>query len=737
MGRAMTTAAVEVVLVTMILASVSTSARTPGTRPVPPGGDPQAAPANPLLTPSALPFGATPFDTIKDTDFSPAFEAGMREQIAEVEAIANNSSPPTFENTLAALERSGQTLTRVQLVFNALSGANTDDALQKLEEEVAPRLSQHQDAIMLNAKLFARIESLYQARDRTTLDAESRRLLEYQYQQFVMAGAKLSDADKAALKSLNEQDAALSAKFQNQLLAAAKDAALVVSDKAELDGLSPAEVDAAAAAAKDRHLDGKWVITIVNTTQQPILASLARRTTRERLFKAGWTRAERGDANDTRATIAKLAELRADKAKLLGEPDFAAWRLQDQMAKTPDQVQQFVGNLVGPATARAKAEAADIQALIDRQHGGFTLEPWDWDHYAEQVRKARYALDTNQVKPYFELNRVLQDGVFYAANQLYGLTFKERHDLPVYQSDVRVFEVFDKDGSHLGLFYCDYFTRDNKNGGAWMDILAVQSKLLGRQPVVYNVANFAKPAPGQPALISFDDVTTMFHEFGHALHGLFASQQYPTLSGTAVARDFVEFPSQFNEHWALDPKVFAHYAVHHTTGQPMPQDLVDKIKKSQKFNQGYALTEILAAADLDLAWHMTTPAAAHALVADAAKSGLDAVDQFEARALASAHLDLPPVPSRYRSSYFLHIWANGYFAGYYAYLWTEMLDDDAFSWFTEHGGLSRANGQRFRDLILSRGNTEDYRAMFRAFRGRDPIIEPMLEQRGLREPGAK
>jgi peptidyl-dipeptidase Dcp len=733
----MTMAAVGLVLVTMILASVSTSARTPGTRLVSPGGDPQAAPTNPLLAPSALPFGATPFDKIKDTDFAPAFEASMREQIAEVEVIANNPSPPTFDNTLTALERSGQTLTRVQLVFNALTGANTDDALQKLEEEVAPKLSQHQDAIMLNTRLFTRIESLYQAPDRAKLDAESRRLLEYQYQQFVMAGAKLSDVDKATLKSLNEQDAALSAKFQNQLLGAAKDAALVVGDKSELEGLSPAELDAAAAVAKDRHLDGKWVISISNTTQQPLLASLASRTTRERLFKAGWTRAERRDANDTRATIAKLAELRADKAKLLGQPNFAAWRLQDQMAKAPDQVQRFVGNLVGPATARAKAEAADIQALIDQQHGGFTLEPWDWDHYAEQVRKARYALDANQVKPYFELNRVLQDGVFYAANQLYGLTFKERPDLPVYQPDVRVFEVFDKDGSHLGLFYCDYFKRDNKNGGAWMDILAVQSKLLGTHPVVYNVANFAKPAPGQPALISFDDVTTMFHEFGHALHGLFASQQYPTLSGTAVARDFVEFPSQFNEHWALDPKVFAHYAMHYETGQPMPQDLVDKIKKTQKFNQGYALTEILAAADLDLAWHMMAPAEAHALVADVATTGLDRVDQFEAQALASAHLDLPQVPSRYRSSYFLHIWANGYNAGYYAYLWTEMLDDDAFSWFTEHGGLGRANGQRFRDLILSRGNTEEYGAMFRAFRGRDPIIEPMLEQRGLKEPGAK
>ncbi len=394
------------------------------------------------------------------------------------------------------------------------------------------------------------------------------------------------------------------------------------------------------------------------------------------------------------------------------------------MAKTPQRVQQFLENLVGPATAKARAEAADIQAVIDQQHGGFKLQPWDWDFYAEQVRKAKYALDESQIKPYLELNRVLEDGVFYAAHELYGLTFKERHDLPVYQPDVRVFEVFDKDGSHLALFYCDYFKRDNKNGGAWMDNMVVQSKLLGTQPVIYNVANFSKPGPGQPALISFDDVTTMFHEFGHALHGMFASQQYPSLSGTAVARDFVEFPSQFNEHWALDPKVFAHYAVHFETGKPMPADLVEKIKKAAKFNQGYALTELVAAASLDMQWHTLS---AGATPAD--------VDQFEAASLKKTHLDVPEVPPRYRSSYFLHIWANGYSSGYYAYLWTEMLDDDAYGWFKEHGGLTRQNGQRFRDLVLSRGNTEEYGKMFRDFRGRDPIIDPMLEQRGLKTGG--
>jgi peptidyl-dipeptidase Dcp len=682
----------------------------------------QGARPNPLLTASQLPFQAPPFDRIEDDDFLPAFEAGMKEQRAEIQQIAGNPAAATFDNTLAALERSGRTLSRVEMVFNALTSANTDDALQKLQEEIAPRLSAHQDDISLNPKLFQRIETLYAKRDSLKLNPEARRLLEYQYQQFVMAGAKLSPPDKERLKKLNEEDAALSAKFMTQLLGAAKEGALVVNDRGELAGLSDAEIAAAAEAAKARHLEGKWVLSLVNTTQQPLLASLANRATRERLFRASWTRAERGDKNDTRVTITRLAVIRAEKANVLGVANFAAWRLQDQMAKTPANVQKFLDDLVPAATSKARAEAADIQARIDQQGGRFSLQPWDWDFYAEQVRKARFSLDTNEVKPYFELNRVLQDGVFFAAQSLYGITFKERHDLPTYQPDVRVFEVFDKDGSHLGLIYFDYFKRDNKNGGAWMDTLVTQSKLLGTRPVIYNVANFAKPAPGEPALISFDDVTTMFHEFGHGLHGLFANQEYPTLSGTAVARDYVEFPSQFNEHWALDPTVFAHYAKHYQTSAPMPPALVDKIKRAAKFNQGYALTEILAASDLDMAWHTLSNA-----------STPRDVDRFEGEALARVHLDLPQVPPRYRSSYFLHIWANGYAAGYYAYLWTEMLDDDAFAWFEEHGGLTRANGQRFRDLILSKGNTEDYAAMFRAFRGRDPIVGPMLVHRGLRD----
>ena len=498
----------------------------------------------------------------------------------------------------------------------------------------------------------------------------------------------------------------------------------MVDDKAKLAGLSDAEIAAAAQAATDRKLEGKWAIPLQNTTQQPALQSLTDRDVREQLFQASWLRTEHGDGNDTRDTIARIAQVRAQQAKLLGYDSYAAWKLEDQMAKKPATALEFLDALVPPATARARREAADIQAMIDKdgQNKGqsFQLQPWDWQLYAEQVRKAKYDLDEAQIKPYFELDNVLENGVFYAAHQLYGLDFKERHDLPVYQPDVRVFEVFDPDGKSLALFYCDYYKRDNKSGGAWMDNLVGQSKLLGTKPVIYNVTNFTKPAPGQPALLSFDDVTTMFHEFGHALHGMFADQQYPSLSGTNTARDFVEFPSQFNEHWALEPSVFAHYAKHYQTGAPMPQELVDKIKKSSTFNKGYDVTEAISAALLDMSWHT--------LSADAPKQDVDA---FEAAALKKNGTDLPYVPPRYRSSYFMHIWGNGYAAGYYAYAWTQMLADDAYAWFGEHGGLTRANGDRFRQMVLSRGNTEDLATMYRDWRGRDPSIDAMKKDRGL------
>ncbi|HUL14759.1 MAG TPA: peptidyl-dipeptidase Dcp [Terriglobales bacterium] len=685
----------------------------------------KTARTNPFFEPSTLPFQAPPFDRIKDSDFQSAIDEGIKKQLAEIEKIALNTEPPTFENTLVAMEKSGQLLRRVRLTFDALNGANTDDTLQKVDQYEAPRLAARRDAIYLNAKLFQRVRKIYEDRHNLKLSPEAQKLVEVYYHDFVHAGAKLPESEKAKLKEINQQLSTLESAFQIKLLAATKAAALVVDDKAKLAGLNDGAIAADAQAADSRGMKGKWVISLQNTTQQPSLQSLKNRSLRKELFEHSWTRAEKGDANDTRDTIATIANLRAEKAALLGYPDYAAYVLEDQMAKNPATVESFLGKLVPAAKAKAREEGRTIQDVIRGDGEKFTLEPWDWNFYAEQVRKAKYDLDENEIKPYFELNTVLEKGVFFAANQLYGLTFKERKDIPVYQPDVRVFEVFDKDSSPLGLMYFDYFKRDNKSGGAWMDNLVIQSKLLGTKPVIYNVANFTKPAPGEPALLSFEDVTTMFHEFGHALHGFFADQEYPTLSGTNVARDFVEFPSQFNEHWALYPAVLKNYAINYKTGLPMPEELVEKIKKAAKFNQGYRLTELLAAAQLDMQWH-TLPASAPK----------ENVDEFEKEALKRTQLDLPDVPPRYRSSYFLHIWSNGYAAGYYAYLWTEMLDDDAYEWFTEHGGMTRENGQRFRDVILSRGHTEDYGTMFRAFYGKDPEIGPMLKYRGLESGGS-
>jgi peptidyl-dipeptidase Dcp len=675
---------------------------------------------NPFFQPSLLPFQAPQFNLIKDRDFEPAIDEGMQRQLAEIEKIANNPAPPTFENTIVAMEKTGQMLDRVEQVFQALNSANTNPTLQNIDKIEAPRLAAHHDAIYLNSKLFHRVEAVYAQRERLHLGPEAQMLLKVYHHDFIHAGANLPEAKKNRLREINKQLSSLMSDFNIKLLAGTKDAALVVADKKQLDGLSAEAISAAAQAADARGMKGKWVIPLQNTTQQPSLRFLKNRAVRKTLFENSWMRTARGDANDTRDTIATIAKLRAGKAALLGYPNYAAYALDDQMAKNPATVESFLDKLVPPATAKANAEAREIQAVIYKDGGQFQLEPWDWKFYAEQVRQAKYDLDENEVRPYFELNNVLQKGVFYAAHELYGLTFKERKDLPVYQPDVRVFEVFDKNGSPLGLIYFDYFKRDNKSGGAWMDVFVGQSKLLGTKPVIYNVANFTKPGPGQPALLSFDDVTTMFHEFGHALHELFADQEYPKLSGVNVARDFVEFPSQFNEHWALYPAVLEHYAINYKTGKPMPQELAAKIKKSATFNQGYALTELLAAAQLDMQWHT--------LAANAPKQNVDA---FEAEALKKTHLDLRDVPPRYRSSNFLHIWYNGYAAGYYAYLWTEMLDDDAYQWFLQHGGMTRANGQRLRDKILSRGRTENYGAMFRNFYGKDPEIGPMLKERGI------
>ncbi|MET3435615.1 M3 family metallopeptidase [Sphingomonas sp. 1185] len=704
---------------TILLMSTTAMAQTPASAPA--GAHAASLPAsNPFAAASTLPLGAPPFDRIKSSDYAPALLAGMAQQRAEVRAIANARSAPTFDNTIAALERSGRLLERASLAFEGVVGANTDDVLQKTEADLAPAFAAHQDAINLDPALFARVRTLYDKRRTLGLTPEQLQVLTLTYQNMVRAGALLSPADKLTLSQYNAQLSTLETAFQQKLLAATKAGALVVEDRAKLAGLSEAEIAAAADAAKARGLTGKYVLTLQNTTQQPELASLTDRATREALFRASWTRAEKGDANDTRDTIAQIALLRAQKAKLLGFPTWADYVLQDQMARNPQTALAFMQRLGKPVAVEQHREAAELQARIKATGGDFELKPWDWDFYSEQVRKAKYDLNQDELKPYFEINKVLTDGVFYAAHELYGLTFKRRTDIPVYQPDVMVYEVDEANGAMLGLMYFDYWKRDNKNGGAWMSNFVNQSKLIGTKPVIYNVANFTKPAAGQPSLISFDDVVTMFHEFGHALHGLFANQVYPSVSGTNTARDFVEFPSQFNEHWALDPKVLSHYAVNYKDGKPIPQALVDKIKRASTFNSGYSFGEALAAAELDMSWHSLTAA-----------QGRQDVDAFEDKALAATGLDIAEVPPRYRSSYFLHIWSNGYSAGYYAYSWTKMLSANAFNWFERHGGMTRANGQRFRDMILSKGHTEDYAPMFRAFNGADPQVGPLLKDLGL------
>jgi peptidyl-dipeptidase Dcp len=676
-------------------------------------------PENPFYAPSTLPFGAPPFDRIKDADYQPAIEAGMAAQLEEIRAIAENPAKPSFDNTFVALEKSGRLLARARAAFSAVTGANTDPDLDKAKAALAPEMAAHRDAIYLNEQLFARVAAIYKMRDSLKLDPESRRLVQVTYDEFVRSGAKLSAGDKIELKKLNEEASILANTFTTKLLAATKQGAFQTTSPAPLAGLSDAQLAAAAQAAKSRKTDG-YVLPLQNTTQQPEFVSLQDRATRHAIFENSWNRTERSDANDTRATIARLAQLRAERAKLLGFSSHAAWKLQDQMAKTPQAALAFMDSLAPAATAKAAREGADIQALIDAQQDGLTLEAWDWEFYAEEVRKAKYHLDDAEIKPYFEVGNVLVNGVFFAATQLYGITFQERKDIPVYQSDVRVFEVDDVGGKPLALFYCDYFKRDNKNGGAWMSSFVEQSTLLGTLPVIYNVANLPKPAAGEPALITFEDVRTMFHEFGHALHGMFADTRYPSLSGTATARDFVEFPSQFNEHWASYPAIFNHYAKNYRSGEIMPAEMFDKIQKSANAAEGYSLTELLEAAELDMQWHM--------LPADAP---LQDPDEFEKQALERVHLDIHGVPPRYRSSYFSHIWSGGYSAGYYAYLWTQMLDDDAYQWFDDHGGLTRQNGERFRRMILSRGNTLDLAKMYAAWRGKPPSIDAFMKYRDL------
>lgn len=671
---------------------------------------------NPFFEISLLPYQAPHFDEINDSHYRPAFDEALRQKRADIDAIVSQTTAPDFTNTVLALEKSGAMLTRVKSVFFAMTSAHTNAYLQELEEQFSTELAALANDIWLNDTLFARVESVWQ--DRAALDAESRRLVEETYQRFILAGARLNETEKAELKALNTEAATLTSQFNQRLLAADKAGGLVVDYAHQLDGLSADEIADAAQAATERELNDRWLIPLLNTTQQPALSALRNRQTRENLFNAGWTRTQKGDENDTRALILRLTALRARQARLLGYEDFASWSIADQMAKTPAAALEFMRGIVPAARARAEREQADIQNVIDDEQGGFTVQAWDWAFYAERVRQAKYALDESQIRPYFALNNVLHDGVFWTASQLFGIRFVERFDIPVYHPDVRVWEIFDHTGVGMALFYGDFFARDSKQGGAWMDSFVVQSYEFATRPVIYNVCNYQKPGNGRPALLSWDDVITLFHEFGHTLHGLFASQRYATLAGTNTPRDFVEFPSQINEHWASHPQVFAHYARHFETGEPMPEALRRSMLSATQFNKGYDMTETLSAALLDMNWHSI-------------REPVESVEAFEAAALKKEGLDLPAVPPRYRSSYFAHIFGGGYAAGYYAYLWTQMLADDGYQWFVEQGGLTRENGQKFREAILSRGNSTDLAELYRNWRGHDPKIEPMLENRGL------
>ncbi len=674
--------------------------------------------SNPFAAPSTWPFQAPPFDRIKVTDYQPAIEEGMKRQRAEIAAIADSSAPPTFANTIEAMERTGVLLTRAYKVFSNIEQSDTNDAIQKIKSEVAPKLSAHFDAIYLDPKLYGRVKAIYAQRATLGLDPEAKYLVERIHLAFVRAGADLSDADKTALTALNQEESKLTTEFDAKLLADSNASAVVVRDRKELAGATDGDLAAAVEAAKERKLDGKWLLALQNTTQQPVLSSLTDRALRQRVLEASEMRGNHGGENDTKAIVARLAQLRAQKAKLLGFRTYADYVLDDQMAKTPQNADKLMTDLVPASTGKARGEASRIQKQIDAGKAGFALSAADWELYSEKVRKAEYDLDESELRPYLDLDRVLQDGVFFAANKMYGITFKPRPDIPVYHPDVRVWEVFDADGESLALYYGDYYQRSSKSGGAWCDSFVDQSRLMNTKPVVTNNLNFTKPAAGEPALISFTDVTVLFHEFGHALHGIFQNIMYPTLGSTP--RDFVEFPSQFNEHWATEPSVFANYAKHHKTGAPMPDALVGKIKKAKTFNQGYLTTEYLAAALLDMAWHTLPP--------DAPKQD---VNDFEKATLERVKIALAQVPPRYRTTYFSHIWGGGYAAGYYAYLWAEVIDDDAYFWFRENGGMTRQNGQRFREMILSRGGSQEVAAMYRAFRGRDPEVQPLLEERGL------
>jgi len=676
---------------------------------------------NPFFEPSPLSYEYPPFDRIRDEHYLPAFEAGMAAQTAEIEAIVAADEPPSFDNTLLALERSGQLLARVSTVFFSMSGAHTNDEIKRIEAEIAPRLSAHSDSILLNRDLFARLQTLYEQRDSLDLDAEATRLIEETYRDFVLAGAELGTAEQDRLRAINTELAELQTAFRQNVLNEVNALAIVVDTREELAGLSAAEIEVATDAAAERDLDGKYVIPLLNTTQQPALTELENRALRQRILETSLSRGSRGGDYDNREILSRTARLRAEKAALLGFANYAEYALADQTARTVAAVNQRLAELTPQAVANAEREAADLEAMARATDPDLELAAWDWDFYAEQVRQARYDFDDSELRPYLELDSVLRNGVFFAAGQIYGLRFEERTDLPVYQEDVRVFEVFEEDGSHLAYFLFDPYARPSKRGGAWMNNYVEQSALFGRQPIVANHINIPEPPPGEPTLLTFTEVTTMFHEFGHALHGMFSDVTYPSFSGTSVPRDFVEYPSQVNEMWASWPEVLSNYARHYQTGEPMPPELLDKVLEARQFNQGYATTEYLAATIIDQALHQLT--------ADEVPAA-DGLMDFQDQALAAHGARLATVPPRYQLPYFSHI-MGGYAAGYYSYIWSEVLDADTVEWFRENGGMLRENGQTFRETLLAKGGSVDAMTLFREFRGRDPDMTPLLVRRGL------
>lgn len=676
--------------------------------------------SNPLMVKSTLQYEAPNFNEIKDDHFLPAFEEGMKQHMTEVLAIAANPEPATFDNTLVALEKSGELLTRVSRIFYNLAGSSSNPQRREIQSEMAPKMAAHSDNINLNPQLFARIKSLYNQRNELQLDAESVRLIEVYYERFVRAGAQLTDEQKTAIRALNEEHSKLTNQFSQNLLAETKQIAVIVDTKEELDGLSDSQITAAANAAKEAGHDGKYLLSITNTTRQPVLSQLSNRELRKRVWQASANRNQSGET-DNRPLVARLAQLRAERAKLLGYDNWASYGLESQMAKTPQAVFDMLGSMVPAVIANTNKEAAAIQAMIKQQGGDFELQPWDWEYYGEFVRQAKYDLDENEVKQYFEFDRVLKDGVFYTFNRLYGIRFEPRPDLPTYHPDVKAYELFDADGSSIAIFYADYFAREGKRGGAWMSSFVGQSHLTGQKPVVVNVMNIPKAPEGEPTLVSYDNVTTMFHELGHGLHGMFSDVKYPTLAGTSVSRDFVEFPSTFEEDWAAHPEVIANYAKHYKTGEPIPAELLDKVMKSRSFNQGFDTLEYLSAALLDMEWHSLS-----------ADEPLQDVNAFEAAALKKHGVDLAAVPPRYKSTFFSHSMGGGYSAGYYAYMWSEILAADAFAYVQQQGGLKLENGQNYRKNILSVGNSRAPMESYKAFRGQEPTTDALLIRRGLK-----